>query len=83
MTNFADYQVRVHEKSNFYEIEDGFGYEDGFMIAAAVTAFDGSAEDITDLSIGRLRFVMKSFDSSRAENLRQFIDIETGPCDGT
>ena len=29
-----------------------FGYEDGFMMAAAVTGFDGSPDDITDLSIG-------------------------------
>ena len=60
-----NYVIRVHEVEDYFEIDDSFGFEDGFIVAAAVTAFDGSSDDLTDLSIGRLKFVRKSFDSSR------------------
>lgn len=56
----------MHEVEDYFSIDEYFGYEDGFMMAAAVTGFDGSPDDITDLSIGRLRFVRKSFDSTRS-----------------
>ena len=58
----------VNDRENFYPFDSEFGAKDGFMVAAAITAFDGSSEDITDLSYGRLKFVMKSWDSTDLEN---------------
>ena len=57
-----DYKIQVHEQKAFYDAVDKFNFkDDGFMVGAAITAYDGSAEDITDPSIGELKFIRKSW----------------------
>ena len=57
-----DYKIQVHDQKYFYDSTDEFTFKDNrFMIAAAVTAFDGSSEDITDPEIGQVKFYMKRF----------------------
>lgn len=66
---------------NYYSLDDDFGLQDDFMLAAALTAYDGSPEPITDLSIGRLRFIKKRF--GRGISRVEFEDIETSFCNRT
>ena len=80
MFSFEDYKVQVNEQTNFYSYKDTFGIEDGFNFAAALTAYDGSSEDITDFSTGRLRFVTKNWDSEDPE-METFAALESEPCD--
>ena len=81
LINLVDYTVRVYDQENFYDIKEEFGPEDGFMLAAGLTAYDSSPEDITDLSIGRLKFIKKIFSHS-SRGIR-FEDIETKFCNQT
>ena len=63
MWSLEDYKVQVNDQENFYSFKETFGTQDGFNIAAALTAYDGKPDDITDLSVGRLRFITKNWDS--------------------
>mmetsp|Transcript_24759 Transcript_24759/g.30942 ORF Transcript_24759/g.30942 Transcript_24759/m.30942 type:complete len:199 (-) Transcript_24759:1123-1719(-) len=82
MFTLTDYIVRVHDQDNFYAFTEGFGVEDGFMVAAAVSSYDGSPEDITDLSIGRMKFVKKTWDGTDPiKGALKFVDVNTEPCD--
>lgn len=56
----SDYKVQVHEQKQFYEDSAKLTLEnDGFLMAAAITAFDENPYDITDLEIGELKFIRK------------------------
>ena len=68
MFSQAEYRVQAHDQENYYSFKDQLDIDAGFMLAAAVTAYDGNSEDITDPSIGRLKFVKKTWDGSDAEN---------------
>ena len=59
LMNFSDYKVQVHETDFYYDLKEPFGTLDGFAVAAAVTSYDGSPLDITDPSIGELKFIAK------------------------
>ena len=62
LTVNLDYSIQIHEKKLFYDPADELTFEnDGFMIAAAITDYDGSAEDITDPEIGEVKFYRKTF----------------------
>ena len=78
LIKLIDYTVRVYDRENFFDIKEEFGPEDGFMLAAGLTAYDKSPDDITDLSIGRLKFIKKTFSHSLQGIL--FEDIETRVC---
>ena len=39
-----------------------FGTANGFAIAAAVTKYDGNSEEITDPTIGELKYYLKRWD---------------------
>ena len=80
MFSQEDYKVQVNEQTNFYDYKQTFGIEDGFNFAAALTAYDGSSEDITDLSVGRMKFVTKNWDSEDPK-METFADLESEPCD--
>ena len=48
-----DFKIRVGEQKDFFDESDNFTFSaNNFMIAAAVTAYDGKREDITDAEIG-------------------------------
>lgn len=71
----------MHDQENFYKFTEEFKVNDGFMLAAALTAYDGNSTDITDHSIGRLKFTRKTWDGSDPVNgALKFEDIETVPC---
>lgn len=58
----SDYKIQELEKKFFYDASDEFTFDESqFMVAAAITAYDGSSEDITDLEVGELKFYMKRF----------------------
>ena len=60
MSDNAEYQVLTSRKDYFYELTDDVNYEDAnFVIAAAVTDYDGNQKDITDPSIGEIKFYKK------------------------
>ena len=50
----------MHDQKFFYPESEVLTYaENGFLVAAAVTSYDGNPEDITDLEIGSLKFYRK------------------------
>ena len=60
MSDNAEYQVLTSRKDYFYDLTDDVNYEQAnFVIAAAVTDYDGNQEDITDPSIGEIKFYKK------------------------
>ena len=82
MTNNKNFRAIENMHDNYYDYSDEFGISDGFMIAAAVTAYDGSPEEITDLSVGRLKFVVKNWDSSDPSHSGiKFEDVKAAKCD--
>ena len=82
MFSRLDYKVQVHDQENFYSYTQEFSVQDGFMIAAAVTAYDGNQDDITDETIGRLKFVRKTWDGEDSvDGELKFVEIETVQCD--
>ena len=46
MISLADYKVQVHDLEEYYDSVAQFGTNDGFQVAAAVTKYDGSTEEI-------------------------------------
>lgn len=57
-----DYKIQVHDQKFYYDASDEFTFQDTrFVIAAAITAYDGNPDDITDLEIGEVKFYMKKF----------------------
>ena len=54
-------KLQIKDLQNFYTSDDTFGTPQKFMIAAAITSYDGSSEDETDLSIGQIRLYIKTW----------------------
>ena len=52
VSNQDEAKLQIKDLQNFYTSDDTFGTPQRFMIAAAITSYDGSSEDETDLSIG-------------------------------
>lgn len=63
MFGFNDYQIIVHEQENFFNSTDEWGNSE-LVMAATVTAFDGSSVDITDPTIGEIKFYSKVWNNS-------------------
>ena len=51
------------------------------MIAAAVTAFDGSSEVIEDPEIGQIRYYLKQYDTDLENYTVNFIPLKTRLCE--
>ena len=74
-----DYNILVHEKKFFYDEDEEFSFNSNkFMFGAAVTAFDGKGEDITDPEIGEVKFYRKQWGDDIPGLL--FEEMETVPC---
>ena len=71
-----DFKVYTKELQNFYTQDDKFGMGQNFMIAAGITAYDGSPADEEDLSVGKLRFIMKVWGTGELEGTGGFKLIE-------
>ena len=78
--NNGEYLVQLQDYENFYTTKDAFGAQDGFMIAAAVTNFDGSNVDITDPEIGEIKFYLKQWDVDVEGYTVSFKEIESKVC---
>ena len=75
LVSYDEYKVQVREKENFYEASDHFGPTTSeFYVAAALTAFDGDSNDISDPQIGELKFYKKSWSGSSSDN--DFLKVE-------
>ena len=62
MADNAEYQVLTSSKDYFYDLRDEVNLVEGdFAVAAAVTDYDGNQEDITDPSIGELKFYKRNW----------------------
>ena len=78
----TEFKIQAHDQENYYDFEEEFGTNEGFALAAAITSYDGSSEDITDYSIGRFIFVKKEWDGSdkTKKDKIDFKILETEPC---
>ena len=56
-----------------------FSNQDGFMIAAAVTSYDGSKESIEDEEIGTIKFYIKAWNVEKEEGL-SWKELKSRPC---
>ena len=43
LVTIEDFQVGMHVLENYYPSNAVFGYDDGFLVSAAVTNYDGSS----------------------------------------
>ena len=76
----GEYLVQLQDYENFYATSDAFGADDGFMVAAAVTNFDGSNVDITDPEIGEIKFYLKHWNIDVEKHTIDFKEIESKVC---
>ena len=70
--------MQTHE--NMYATNTTFGYSDGFMVAAAVTAFDGSSVDIQDPEVGEVKFYLKNWDVDEVNYSLKFTQLKSRIC---
>lgn len=61
LTNVRDYTVSRQDLKYYFEDDSNFTADDGLMIAAGITAYDGNSASIEDPSIGELNFYIKSW----------------------
>lgn len=59
LVNFDEYKVQLRLLSNYYNETEALGKANGFMIAASLTSYDGSADVNEDPTIGSLIFRWK------------------------
>ena len=55
----TEYDVIVENFEYNFDRNNKFGLDDGFVIAAAITAYDSSEEPIEDERIGTIQFYLK------------------------
>ncbi len=74
----SDYKIQMHDQKYYYPenvVLDSTNND--FIVAAAVTSYDGNPEDITDPEIGELIFYRKEW----GPNIKfDFIPLESIPC---
>ena len=81
MADNAEYQVLTSRKDYFYELRQEVNWMEGdFAVAAAVTKYDGDQNDITDPSMGEIKFYMKSWGSAVRGGFRP-VPQQTCPLD--
>ena len=80
LVNFEDYQVGMYTLEDHYAPNATFGSADGFVVAAAITAYDGSTEDITDPEIGEIKFYLKQWDVDDPSFIVNFEELEHKIC---
>lgn len=83
MTLFAitDYRIMKATSENYFDVLPGFSERDGFSIAAAVTAYDGSPEPIEDPEIGTLKIYLKYWGHPQFGEDFGFKELKTELCD--
>ena len=79
LLEYADYSLQIASEEGYFLANDAFSPVNGFMIAAAVTSYDGSTESIEDEEIGTLKFYQKAWNVERNEGL-SFKELKTRPC---
>ena len=79
--NIEEYSLQEAFVEDYFESDETFTSENGFMIAAAVTSYDGKSDDIEDETIGTIKMYYKQWDVYDEENggLR-FTQIPLRPC---
>ena len=78
--NLDDYTVLEQHYENYYNGTNFFGYVDEFIVAAGLSDYSGGKnKNITDPTMGQLRFIMKSYGHSDIKGI-QFKQLETRPC---
>ena len=80
LSNLQDYKVQTYILEDHYASNATFGNADGFAIAAAITSYDGSNEDITDPEIGEIKFYLKTWDIDQPEFGLRFVELENKVC---
>ena len=78
MIGIKDYKIQMQNFENYYSHTDEWGSDNGFTLAACLTAYDGSREVIEDPSIGQLKFYRKGW--SNSEGVDYFSEIASRPC---
>ena len=81
LINKDEYRVQLRTIENEFTLSQTFGSSDGFAIAAAVTSYDGSSEDITDPEIGEIKFYQKQWDVDAPQKGVFFTELKTKICE--
>ena len=80
LVNYADYKVQVADKENYYTDTDFFTFEDGYIFAAGLTAYDGKGDKIEDESLATLKLYHKVWNASDPNVSFDFHEVPSRFC---
>ena len=66
--NIEDYSLQEAFVEDYFESDATFTTENGFMVAAAVTSYDGKSDVIEDELIGTVKMYYKQWDVYDEQN---------------
>ena len=68
-------------QENHFKTFPGFSTEDGFNVAAAITAYDGKSDVIEDPEIGTIKFYIKYWNHPELGDKFGFHELDSSLCD--
>ena len=77
MINKTDDYVMTSIQDNFFSLDYSFGFEQGFNVAVAFTAFDTNEENILTPDIGKIVFRQYAWGENAEQN--KFVDLDYLP----
>ena len=81
LVSYKGYRLIVANEENFYAVDEVFGFEQGFNIAAGVTSLDGKNDWIEDETIATVKIYLKSWDVYDQDKPPiEFRPMKTKPC---
>ena len=72
--------MQVADKENFYTDNDFFDYDDGYIFAAGLTAYDGKGDKIEDESLATLKLYHKVWNASDPDVDFDFHEVPSRFC---
>ena len=67
-----DYKIQEEKREKYYQYDMPLAQDQGFQVAAAITSYDGSSENIEDPEIGTIKMYIKYW----RENIEEVADDE-------
>ena len=82
LLGYKDYQIIESTSFEHYDLNQSFGYNNGFAIKAGLVMWDDGSATVEDPSYGELKFYMKSWSEEQTSTLTNaFVQLETHFCE--